>query len=171
MGTHKETGEIYVGYREQNAAKNVLSHIDLFEYRTSSKDVNPIFDQFNWCIVAEFYDGDDAYDFEQQLIFENWQNPLLLNRVCYYGKVRFKARKRQNVGKPSWNKGKLDWMTEEHKRFLAIQKKTEVDGILYPSATVAAKELGLKKTTLIKRVLSPNYPTYKYLEITQCHTL
>ena len=50
------------------------------------------------------------------------------------------------------------------KRMLAIQKKTQVDGVVYPSATIAAKEIGLKKTTLIKRVLSKNFPAYCYVE-------
>lgn len=90
FGIDSVTGEFYIGYREANSTP---SHIDLFKYRTSSKIVNPKFDQFNWVVAAEFFTGDDAYDFEQQLIFENWNNPLLLNRHCFYGKNRFKSAK------------------------------------------------------------------------------
>jgi len=90
MGIHKITGEIYIGYREAN---KLPSHIDLGQYRTSSKIVNPTFIDYDWLIVAEFNEGSDAYDFEQQLIFENWDNPLLLNKNCHYGKRRFKAKR------------------------------------------------------------------------------
>lgn len=104
MGTHKLTKKIYIGYREANTKP---SHIDLFDYRTSSRIVNPDFDQYDWYIVAEFNAGNDAYDFEQQLIFEHWDNPLLLNGTCHYGKQRFKASKGVNKGATPWNKGKI----------------------------------------------------------------
>lgn len=73
---HKETGEFYIGYR---CANKVPSHIDLPQYRTSSKKVKPRFVEFNWQIIAEFFDKTDAYWFEQSLIKENWNDPLLLN--------------------------------------------------------------------------------------------
>jgi hypothetical protein len=82
------TGEIYIGYREAN---KLPSHLDLPEYRTSSKYVEPRFDEFNWTIVAEFFLGDDAYDHEQFSIYENWGNPLLMNGNCFYGKKRLKT--------------------------------------------------------------------------------
>ena len=82
------TGEIYIGYREANRKP---SHEDLPEYRTSSKYVGPRFEEFNWTILAEFFNGEDAYDFEQLSIHENWDNPLLLNRNCNYGKKRWKT--------------------------------------------------------------------------------
>lgn len=88
FGFNPVTEEFYIGYREANTEP---SHIDLFEYRTSSKIVNPIFDQFIWTILAEFEIGDDAYDFEQLLIYENWNNPLLLNENCHYEGKRFKS--------------------------------------------------------------------------------
>jgi len=60
------------------------SHLDFPIYKTSSKIVKPSFDQYDWHIVAEFFRRTDAYDFEQELIFENWANPLLLNKVHHY---------------------------------------------------------------------------------------
>lgn len=92
MGTHKTTGHIYIGYREANT---VPSDIDLFIYRTSSKIVRPNFDDYDWHVVAEFFAGDDAYDFEQQLIYENWGNSLLLNG--YYCKPNGSKRFKKNV--------------------------------------------------------------------------
>lgn len=90
MCIHKETGKFYIGYRAKNVKLNKPSQIDFPEYRTSSKLVKPNFDNFVWYIIAEFYDENSAYDFEQQLIYEHWGNPLLLNNVCHYNKSRFK---------------------------------------------------------------------------------
>ena len=101
---HHRTKQFYIGYRETNTKP---SDTDLPLYRTSSKKVRKIFNEFTWYIVAEFNFGIDAYDFEQQLIFEHWGDPLLLNQNCHYGKRRFKSTK----GKPGkkgvtpWNKG------------------------------------------------------------------
>lgn len=86
--THKTTGEFYIGYREAN---KVISQLDFPKYKTSSKIINPNFNDYFWIIYAEFSNGLDAYDYEQQLIFENWNNPLLLNKVCYHNKKRFRC--------------------------------------------------------------------------------
>lgn len=104
-----------------------------------------------------------------------------------------KNRKGKNKGQLAWNKNKNltkdhkekisqglekyrkenpQWIKKafggkgfgEHKRLLSIQKPTIVDGIKYPSATIAAEELGLKKITLIKRIKSQNFPNYRYIE-------
>lgn len=85
--THKKTNQFYIGYREAN---KIPSFLDLPEYKTSSKKVKPYFDEFDWIIVKEFQTGEEAYDFEQQLIYENWQNQLLLNETCHYGKLKFR---------------------------------------------------------------------------------
>lgn len=88
--THTETGEFYIGYREQNVKLGLHANEDLPNYRTSSTKVNPRFQEFTWIIVSEFDDGDAAYEYEQQLIYENWNDPLLLNESCYHGKRSFK---------------------------------------------------------------------------------
>lgn len=84
------TEEFYIGYREANTKP---SHIDLFEYKTSSKTVRLIFDRMIWTILAEFENGDDAFDFEQNLIAEHWENPLLLNEQYRLpsGNIRFRT--------------------------------------------------------------------------------
>ena len=98
IGVNKETGQFYIGYREKNTQP---SHIDLYEYRTSSNIVSPIFDNLDWTIMAEFFNGNDAFDFEQKLIYENWGNPLLLNENVRLpnGNKRFKAKKGCGKGK------------------------------------------------------------------------
>jgi NUMOD3 motif len=88
--THKITGHYYIGYRSANT---MPSDIDLPKYKTSSLIVRPDFENYNWQILAEFFDSNDAYDFEQQLISENWNDPLLLNEQHRYQcNGRFKSK-------------------------------------------------------------------------------
>ena len=88
--THKITGYYYIGYRSANL---VPSDIDLPKYKTSSLIVRPDFGNYNWLILAEFFNGDDAYDFEQQLISETWNDPLLLNEQHrHHCNGRFKSK-------------------------------------------------------------------------------
>ena len=75
---HPVTGEFYIGFRTANTvrAKEDFGSI----YFTSSKYVKPRFHEFDYYIIAEFFNSDDAYTFEQSLIEENWGDPLLLNK-------------------------------------------------------------------------------------------
>lgn len=76
--THKRTGEFYIGYREAN---KIPSHLDLPKYKTSSTKVKKLgFENFDWIVIAHFFNGDDAWTFEQQLIAESFKDPLILNR-------------------------------------------------------------------------------------------
>ena len=76
--THKETGQFYFGYREAN---KIPSNQDLPTYQTSSKKIKEMeFKNFDWMIIAEFFDGNSAYDFENRLIEEHIKNPLCLNK-------------------------------------------------------------------------------------------
>lgn len=88
--THKETKQFYVGYRESNI---LPSEKDILEYKSSSKMVRALgFENFDIVIVAEFFDGDSAYDFENRLIEKHIKNPLCLNgHYTKDGKNRFKT--------------------------------------------------------------------------------
>ncbi|HET8688305.1 MAG TPA: hypothetical protein VFM18_16980 [Methanosarcina sp.] len=157
MGIHKITKEIYIGYREKNVLVDRPSHIDLFEYRTSSKIVKPDFDNYNWHIIAEFFNGNDAYDFEQQLIFENWNNPLLLNKQYRLsnGVKRFKTsgehseETKQKMRKPkrcSNRKGKP--LSKQHKESISTSKKGKSNGRNMP-VTVNGITYSSKKDAMI----------------------
>ena len=92
MCIHRVTGHFYIGSR---TAKDITySHLDLPKYKTSSPKVHPIFDEYDWFILAHFVNkdtaADDAYDFEQETIYLTWDDPLSLNESCYYGKHRFR---------------------------------------------------------------------------------
>lgn len=123
---HKETKEFYIGYRYKNVDKNITSDKDFPDYKTSSRKVKPFFEMFDWYIIAEFFTDDDAYDFEQELIYEHWNNPLLLNQSCHHLRGRFKrgpewklsenARRRMSDA----HKGKVfseEWKKEQSERF------------------------------------------------------
>lgn len=86
-GYNPTTSEFYIGSRVSN---KVPSSSDLgIKYQTSSKVIKPRFHEFEWTIIAEFFDAGDAYDFEQFLIFESWKFTGMLNKSCYHMKARF----------------------------------------------------------------------------------
>lgn len=101
MVTHKVTKQFYIGYRELNVKMNRTSDVDLPLYRTSSKYVNPRFEEFDWVILAEFDNAEAAYDFEQSLILEYWDNQLMLNRRHHV------TRRFRNPGHSTETKEKL----------------------------------------------------------------
>lgn len=119
MCTHKTTGQFYIGYRELNVKLKRPATEDFPKYKTSSKIVRPHFQDYDWKIVAEFDSGTEAYAFEQQLILEHWDNPLLINEQYRLpsGTKAFKAKPGCNKGKKNpalslrnkttvpWNKG------------------------------------------------------------------
>lgn len=118
--THKTTGQFYIGYREANSTP---SHLDLPKYRTSSKVISEIgFDNFEWIIVAEFFSGNDAYDHEQWMIKESFDNPLILNgQYRANGKARFKAVCRPHSDETKAKisaAGRGRKLSEEHKAIL-----------------------------------------------------
>lgn len=84
MGTHRVTGEFYIGSR-YSTRQSTPSHLDLPKYKTSSKRVKPIFDEFDWVIVAEFFTAEDAVRHEQQMIYDSMCDPLSLNFNCRVG--------------------------------------------------------------------------------------
>jgi hypothetical protein len=120
--THKTTYEFYIGYREKNVSLHRPSNIDLPIYRTSSQYVKYRFEEFNWVIIAEFLDGSSAYDFEQLLIQENWENPLLVNQQFHTGKItQFRNNGHSEDTKQKMRKPKPP-RTEEHCRNISNGK-------------------------------------------------
>ena len=123
------TGEFYIGYLSAN---KLPAKLNLPKYKTSSKKVRPIFDQFAWQIISEFPTADEAYDLEQKLIYNSQSDPLLLNESCYYGKERFrrfgplseehknkiKSNQPNRSGKNNPNYGKLPSDDTKRKRIL-----------------------------------------------------
>jgi len=83
IGTHKHTGEFYIGYREKNKVNSSKDFGILYKTTSSSKLVKEEFHNFEWIIIAEFFTetgGEDAYWFEQDLIKEHIKNSLCLNK-------------------------------------------------------------------------------------------
>lgn len=128
MCVNKTTNEFYIGYRVKNVKLGKPSHIDFPEYRTSSKIIKPNFENFTWTIIAEFYDQDSAYDFEQYLIYHHWNDPLLLNESCHFNGARFRNpggipcsyEKKRKIG--AANKIKLTGITRSNNFKLKTSK-------------------------------------------------
>lgn len=79
--THKTTNQFYIGFR---SAHTLEPEQDILIYKSSSRFVKEIgFDNFNAQIVAMFLDKKSAYDFEQKLIYDNWNEPGILNRTVF----------------------------------------------------------------------------------------
>jgi hypothetical protein len=76
--THRTTSQFYIGYREAN---KLPSDQDLLLYKSSSNEVKSLgFENFDSQIIAEFFDGESAFNFEQKLIRESIINPLCINK-------------------------------------------------------------------------------------------
>lgn len=132
MCIHRVTGEFYIGSRTSSQQK-LPSHLDLPKYKTSSKRVKPRFDEFDWFIIAEFFDTTSAYDTEQLLINDTWDNPLSLNGNCALGKVRWnsaltrKGHPRSEETKRKLSEAKtgikLPPRTEEYRKAVSERRK------------------------------------------------
>lgn len=174
MCVHKDTNEFYIGSRTSRK-QSTPSDIDFPQYKTSSAKVKHRFDEFNWFIVAEFFDRQDAYDFEQNLIFEHWGDPLCLNKFYTMGGKRMwgcdnLGRKHPNRKRSKGWKRKTP-MTIEHKEKLSLAKKGkklgpcpqkanvgESNGMYGKPHTSAAKSK--MKATRLARTTEQNIQSY-----------
>ena len=152
--THKETQRFYIGYRCQNTKP---SSEDLGSvYKTSSKTVKPNFDEYIPVVLAEFFTKEDAYTFEQQLIFEHLNDPQLINIKCFVngkpvGEYKHSDLTKQKIGakskgRPSVLKGKP--RSDETKRKLSeSMKKYRAKNIKPPANAEIRQKIrdGLKK--------------------------
>ena len=76
--THKETRQFYIGMRSAN---KVVAEQDLgIFYFTSNKFIKNNFDYFEIEIIAYFQDQESAFNLENKLIEDSWNNPMLLNK-------------------------------------------------------------------------------------------
>lgn len=85
--THKQTGQYYIGMRSAN---KVIAEQDLgVRYFTSSKYVKNNFSLFNVEILAYFRDQISAFEFENNLIEQCWEDPRLLNKHYQKSMTKF----------------------------------------------------------------------------------
>lgn len=91
---HRLTGEYYFGSRYANIKLGLSPIDDLgIVYFTSCSYINQSnFNQYDPHIIFENSCADKAYDYEQELIRNNWGDTSMLNRHWYTrGKCRFKV--------------------------------------------------------------------------------
>ena len=162
--THRHTKQFYIGYREANV---LPASQDLPQYRTSNPFVRNNFEDFEWVIVAEFFEGLYAYDYEQNLIKEHFNNPLIINKQYRINhNIRFRkvgpraiehtekiAQKRRGWrAKPDQKKNYSKGQKERFKRSSdsaeTRQKKSDMNKGIYsitsPAGETYITEIGLK---------------------------
>lgn len=88
------TKEFYIGYRKANKVP-AIEDIGVC-YFTSSKYVNK--ENMIYEIISEFNDDREAYIFEQNMIREHWENPLLLNKCLSISKDGIDEIKYKKIG-------------------------------------------------------------------------
>lgn len=129
------TGEFYIGSRCRNVKLNISPEEDFPKYICSAKLKFIILEEKDFWkseIIKTFYGENkrtDSWWYEQNLIKENWGDPLLLNKHHFDMKKGHniflpkefeseETRKKKSLsalgnkngwgkGKPAWNKGKL----------------------------------------------------------------
>lgn len=154
-GVNKTTGEFYIGVRYAHCRYKRDPSDDLgVVYYTSSKIVKPIFAQFEWSIVAQFFTKEDALQFEESLISESWGNILLLNKNK--GGTRF-HRPDNYVKKPYRKKDrsatvKALWETPEFREKMSQRRKGSHSTPEFKQAHSIAMKKVSKKSKDICRV-------------------
>ncbi len=105
---HKQTGQFYFGLRYKNVKLNLKSEEDLgIRYKSSSEEVKKLgFENFYYFVIAEFFDWQDGYDFEQLIISENIKDDLCLNKsFIHCGKIKFQNIEHSDETKKKIGKG------------------------------------------------------------------
>ena len=156
QGIHKETNEIYFGVRYGNVRLSRSPEEDFgITYFTSSRFVKPRFEEFEWTILAYFVDKEDALKFEEKLIRDNWDNPLLINKQAAGTKFRRPDDYVRGPKRTSGNRSetcKRNWADPEYKsRMIEIRKKTHTTEEFRKNHSVAMKKVS-KESKNIRRV-------------------
>ncbi len=172
IGIHRETGQFYIGSRTTKKLK-LPPEQDLQKYRTSSKVVKPIFDEFDWYIVAMFFDPINCHMFEQELIYDNFKSPIILNKSCTYKNTKifqnFKTKivmseKQRNdirmrfIGVPKTEEAKLLMSEAKSKRYIIVYPSGEC--ITIKNMTKFCINNNLCKRTMF-RVCKGEYTAHK----------
>jgi hypothetical protein len=144
-GINQKTKEVYIGVRYAHT-KHLRTPVDDLghHYFTSSKSVKKIFDQFDWFILGQFATREDALEFEEQMIKEEWQNPLLLNknkggrqfhRPDNYVKRPYRKKDRSETVKRVWQD------PEFRERMCAIRQVTHTSEEFRKNHSIAMKKV------------------------------
>lgn len=132
--THKETGRFYIGYRKAN---KLPAYLDLgIHYFTSSREVKKDFKNYIFEIISEHNCPYIAYETEQAHIFQNRNNPLLINGRNFRTRNHISLNPSPVQIKPSYNQynidKKLKYRLEQEKHFELIEnlKIKSLEGVL-----------------------------------------
>jgi len=122
--TEKDTGKFYIGAR--GSKKEPLLDLGI-KYFSSSKNLKSMIfergsENFIFEIIKNSYNSwEEAYEDEQLLIFNNWENPLKINKACYYMKKDFGII--SNDSKKIISEKSLDMWRDKEKAANIIEKQ------------------------------------------------
>lgn len=120
-------GTFYIGYRgsKKEPEQDLLIH-----YRTSSKKVKLLIESGVLCaytILAKGLCKEDAYNMEQEFIYNEFNDKMCLNDACYYGRQGFgiiSEEAKQRISKSS----KQYWQDSDYRnKVIESQKATWTD--------------------------------------------
>lgn len=117
------TGRFYIGYRGTTRA---IEQDLLVKYFSSSKLVKRLLEQGTACVgevLATFDQQREAYEFEQQSIFDQFDNPLILNQSCYFGREGFGILSEASRAKISQRSKQL-WEDPAYRACMVEKRKT-----------------------------------------------
>lgn len=136
--TNRNTGHFYFGYRKANKV-NASEDIGI-KYFSSSKYVKGLGkENFDWDVIGEFFEWEDAYRFEQEIILENMKNPLCLNIRVYSENAQFFSTSGYHHSEETKLKQSLvqKGRTKEHFEYLAKSSKNRTGQTKETSERVA----------------------------------
>jgi hypothetical protein len=115
---NRNTKKFYIGMRSAN---KVVAEQDLGTYYfTSSKHVKNNFQEFDKEIVAYFKDQISAFEFENNLIKEYWEDPLLLNKHYQKSMTKFSMTGAKRTDLAEYNR-KTKRKPKEDRRYQCIE--------------------------------------------------
>ncbi len=163
--THKITNQYYFGYREANAlpANEDLGKV----YFSSGQITQEMFGEFATEILAEFSNGDEAYDFEQRLIKKHRKDPLLLNkrydngdglRFIFHGPHTEETRARITASQLG-RRYSLSEKAKENIRAAALRRATPS---LETKAKIGKAQLGRKRSEETKAKIAASHVGREY---------
>ena len=157
QGIHKITKEIYFGIRYGNIRLRLLPEEDLGKkYFTSCKTIKNRFQEFEWIVLAQFANKQDALSFEDELIRNYWNNPLLINKnrggKKFHRPDPYVRKSKSLLPKNISETSKRNWQNPEFReRMCAVRRKSHTTDQFRKNHSVSMKKVS-QKSKDIRRV-------------------
>lgn len=136
-----DDGKFYIGYR---GSKSPPEEDLLIKYHSSSKSVKILLEtglKCRYTIIQSDLSQETAYNLEQELIFEKFQDSLCLNKACYFGRDGFGVLS-ENAKRKISESLKLRWNDDEYKK-----RMSEIHKLRWKDESLMLKEKQILRLT------------------------